>query len=116
MVQIIIGVSFLIIGLILLCYKGFYSKTEKFCQKTWIEDRENRHVFVSKIINEKKLIGLSKNKIEALLGLEFNDPYSNFWTYYAGVKPGFFTSKTQHLRIYFNDNSKVYLVMNKISQ
>ena len=80
-----------------------------FCQKTWMQQREQRYLFVEKMIEQELLIGLSKQEVVALLGDEFNDLHSQNWTYYIVKKVSFFFG-SKYLYIQFNTDNIVCFV------
>mgnify|MGYP005995698197 CR=1 FL=1 len=66
---------------------------KKFDSTSWKNDFESRHMYVKDLIDSEILINKLKLDVEAFLGDEFNDYYSNKWSYYIGKR--FFFLKIQ---------------------
>lgn len=91
---------------------GSSTKNIAFNKNLWLQNRENRMYMATSIINNKLIDAYTKDEVRAVLGFEFNDLYSNIWSYYLGKKRGFFSSK-QYLFVYFNDAGRVFKVLKK---
>lgn len=87
-------------------------KSIKFDKNSWIQNSEARIYMVPYIINNSLLNNLTKDEVRAFLGYEFNDVYSNTWSYYIGEKKSLFSSK-YYLFVYFNEFGKVFKVLKK---
>lgn len=88
-------------------YHKFYDSNKEFCKKLWIQNWEQRYVFVQNIIKSELLIGLSKKEVVQLLGDEFNGVHSLEWIYYVGKPSYFFLFQKQRLKINFNNKNEV---------
>lgn len=91
---------------------SFFKKKSKreFNQFLWINFREKRIEMVDDLIQQGLLLQMTKKEVINFLGFEFNDNYSNIWTYFLGRKGFFIFSKRKSLIIYFDKQGLVYQV------
>lgn len=88
------------------------NKTVDFDKEKWLQNREERIFMVTSLINKKLIDNLFKEEVREILGFEFNDLYSNVWSYYLGKKNNIF-SKKSHLYVYFDTFGKAYKILIK---
>lgn len=93
------------------------NKKIEFDRISWLELRENRFLMVRELINNGALFELllyrNKEEIIDLLGCEFNDNFSDIWTYYLGKKYFFIFSRKRKLYLHFNKNGRVNVLKYK---
>jgi hypothetical protein len=77
-----------------------------FNHKDWIKRPEERKHMVAYIERKKLLIGLTKEEVILKLSDEFNDPNSDLWSYYVGLRP--VLGNKIYFFIYFNKQGIVY--------
>ncbi|RCW92522.1 hypothetical protein [Winogradskyella arenosi] len=88
-----------------------------FNSTAWIEDPNLRYEMIDNTITSDTLIGLSKEKVKALLGpeewLTWDDAAkahnTNKWNYGLGIEPGAFTEHKECVEITFKDEKVVAL-------
>ena len=94
-----------------------YHHQKYFDSDAWIEKPALRYEMIDSTIESDTLIGISKEKIEVLLGkaewLSWNDAtkshFENKWNYGLGIEPGAFNDKKECVEITFKNNKVVAL-------
>ena len=62
-------------------------EAQEFDKNTWQKNEESRYVFVDDLVEGEKLIGLSRDELESMLGkADYED--DSTMTYYLGYSPG----------------------------
>tara|TARA_B110000091_G_C13502846_1_gene345075 strand:- start:27 stop:308 length:282 start_codon:yes stop_codon:yes gene_type:complete len=78
----------------------------RFDRTIWEKRPDERKYMVNSLEKKNLLTGLSKIEVIEKLGDEFNDPNSDLWSYYVGVKP--LLGNKIYFFIYFNNEGVVY--------
>ena len=86
-----------------------YYPSHDFDRQQWMENKEKRYEYTDDIIDNKLLIGKTKEEVISLLGNEVNDPVNNIWYYYVGFVPAIASIDPDYLVIEF-ENDKVVKV------
>lgn len=77
----------------------------------WNIRPEERKYMIAYIQKEQLLIGLNKKEVILKLGDEFNDPNTDLWSYYVGLKP--IMGNKIYFYIYFDKEGLVYQTLKK---
>ena len=98
----LISTPIIYIGLIILwiTIMSYYPSVE-FDKAKWDTDKEKRYEMSEDIIQSNMLIGLTKQEVIELLGIEENKIESNLWYYYLGFVPRFLSIDPDVLTIKF---------------
>ncbi|MCA0131679.1 hypothetical protein [Winogradskyella alexanderae] len=94
-----------------------YHHQKYFNSEAWIEKPALRYEMIDNTISTDTLIGLSKEKTEALLGksewLSWDDANKmhdvNRWNYGMGIEPGAFNDQKECVELQFKNNKLVAL-------
>lgn len=94
-----------------------YHHQKYFDSEDWIEKPALRYEMIDNVIENKVLLGKTKEEVQSLLGnfewLTWNDAKniedSNLWNYSLGIEPGAFNTKKDVLEITFNNNIVIKL-------
>ncbi len=94
-----------------------YHHQKYFNSEAWIENPSLRYEMIDNTIKSDTLIGISKDKIKALLGkyewLSWNDAEKNHdpskWNYALGIEPGAFNNEKECVEIIFKNDKVVDL-------
>jgi hypothetical protein len=86
---------------------AMYYPKEDFDKDKWKSDVKKRYEMTDDLVNNKKLIGKTKEEIIQLLGQEENIFESDEWTYNVGFRPSMFGIDPDILEIEFKDDKVI---------
>lgn len=91
---------------------GTYYPERDFDKKAWSENEEKRYEYADDLVENQKLIGLSRTEIKEILG-EPKYENENSMTYYLGFSPrNFFAIDPDWLEVSFEQdkvkNTRIY--------
>ncbi|GGI55911.1 outer membrane protein assembly factor BamE domain-containing protein [Winogradskyella haliclonae] len=84
---------------------------ERFNQEVWLTDVGGRYKMLDDILENKYLLGKTKQEVIVLLGKPDADANlgDNYFVYRLGEPPSFFDSEPQYLVVTFSNNKVVKL-------